>query len=158
MLSVDVLRHLKSERAQKKTKQPFRRAPFDRINALVKAYALGETFLRKLEHVTDDVLRESSEFKPLRAKEPFEPPLFSLSTQEEYRVTVAILQKVDNPYLHFVNSPDEVLLCGPLFRRNPSLGPDKLARYHFEALLLSELANEHPRGLKTPNVDRGGER
>lgn len=158
MLSVDLLRHLKSERAQKKTKEPFRRALFDRINALVKAYALGGTFLRKFDHVTDDVLRESSEFKPVKAKEHFEPPLFSLSTKEEYRVTMAIMKKVDNPYLHFVNSPDEILLCRLLFNRNPSLGPDELARRHFETLLLAELAKGGLRDLKTSKLNRGVEK
>ena len=49
-------------------------------------------------------------------------------------------------------------ICEPLLRRNPSLGPDKLARYHFETLLLFELANEDPRDLKTPNVNHGGEK
>ncbi len=158
MLSVDLVRDIKSERAQKKAKQPFRRALFERINSLVKEYALGETFLRRLGNFTDDLLRESVEFDCLKAKARFEPPLFSLSTQEEYRVTMAIMTKVNNPYLQFVNSPDEILLCGPLFRRNPSLGPDHLARYHFEALLLRELANENPRNLKTPDVNHGGER
>ena len=142
MLSMDLLKHIKSERAQKKIKQPLQRTPFDRINDLVKQYALGESFLKRLDHFPDHFLRESSEFDHPRAKEPFDPPLFSLSTEEEYRVTMAIMEKVNNPYLHFVNSPDEIVLCGPLFSRNPSLGPDKLARYHFETLLLYELARE----------------
>jgi len=158
MLSVDLLRHLKSERAQKKTKEPFRRALFDRINGLVMKYALGETFLKRLGNFTDDPLRESVEFDRLKAKAHFEPPLFSLSTQEEYRVTMAIMNQVDNRYLHFVNSPDEILMCGPLFSRNPFLGPDQLARYHFETLLLHELANKGPRDPRTPTVNHIGDK
>jgi hypothetical protein len=158
MLSVDLLRHIRSERAQKKTKQPLSRALFDRINSLVMKYALGETFLERLGNFTDDPLRESVEFDRLKAKAHFEPPLFSLSTQEEYRVSMAIMEKVNNRYLHFVNSPDEILMCGPLFRRNPFLGPDQLARYHFETLLLYELAMGGLRDLKTPKVNRGGEK
>jgi len=156
MLSVDLLRHLKSERAQKKTKEPFRRALFDRINSLVMKYALGETFLERLGNFTDDLLRESLEFDRLKAKVRFEPPLFSLSTQEEYRVTMGIMKQVDNPYLHFVNSPDEILMCVPLFSRNPFLGPDQLARYHFETLLLHELAKKAPGELETPGGNHGG--
>jgi len=156
MLSVDLLRHLKSERAQKKTKEPFRRALFDRINSLVMKYALGEAFLKRLGNFTDDLLRESVEFDRLKAKAHFEPPLFSLSTQEEYRVTMAIMNQVDNRYLHFVNSPDEILMCGPLFSRNPFLEPDQLARYHFETLLLYELAKEAPGELETPGGNQGG--
>ena len=142
MLSMDLLKHIKSERAQKKVKHPFRRALFDRINGLVKEYALGESFLKRLDNFPDQLLRENAKLDRGRGKEHFEPPLFSLSTEEEYRVTMAIMEKVNNPYLHFVNSPDEIVLCGPLFSRNPSLGPDKLARYHFETLLLYELARE----------------
>ena len=156
MLSVDLLKHIKSERAQKKTKEPFRRALFDRINSLVKKYALGEAFLKKLGNFTHDLLRESVEFDRLKAKAHFEPPLFSLSTREEYRVTMAIMNQVDNRYLHFVNSPDEILVCGALFRLNPRLGPDTLARSHLETLLLDELAKENPGELETPGGNQGG--
>ena len=156
MLSVDLLRHIRSERAQKKTKQPLSRALFDRINSLVMKYALGETFLERLGNFTDDLLRESVEFDRLKAKAHFEPPLFSLSTQEEYRVTMAIMNQVDNRYLHFVNSPDEILVCGALFRLNPRLGPDTLARSHLETLLLDELAKENPGELETPGLNHGG--
>lgn len=140
---MDLVRHIKSERAQKRIKQPFRRTLFDRISGLVKEYSLGESFLRSLDNFS--LLRENLKFDHVRAKEPFEPPLFSLSTEEEYRVTMAIINKVNNPYLHFVSSPDEILLSGPLFRRNPFLGPDKLARHHFETLLLDELAKSESR-------------
>jgi hypothetical protein len=77
---------------------------------------------------------------PPKAKEPFEPPLFSLATETEYRITMAIVSKVGNPYLTFANSPDEILLCGPLFRLNPRLDPEQLSTRHFETLLLAELA------------------
>lgn len=158
MLSKDLVKHIKRERAQKKTKQPFGRATFDRVNALVKEYALGEGFLRRLDDFADHVFRENPKFDHVRAKELFEPPLFSLSTEEEYRVTMTIIRRVNNPYLSFVNSPDEILLCGPLFSRNPSLGPDKLAGYHFETLLLDELAKEVGRAVTTPNLNQGGEK
>jgi len=149
---MDLLKHIKSERAQKRIKQPFRRALFDRINGLVRKYGLGESFLRRLDNFTDHLLRENLKFDRVRPKGHFEPPLFSLSTKEEYRVTMAIISKVNNPYLHFVNSPDEILLCGPLFRRNPSLGPDKLGRYHFETLLIDELTNVAPELVSGDNV------
>jgi hypothetical protein len=158
MLSMDLVKHIKRERAQKKIKHPFRRTLFDKINGLVKQYALGESFLTRLDNFTDHLLKEDLRFNRVKAKEHFEPPLFSLSTEEEYRVTMAIMENVNNPYLHFVNSPDEILLCGPLYSCNPSLGPDKLARYHFETLLLGELAKEDVRDLKTPHLNQGGEK
>ncbi len=198
---MDLLNHIKIERAQKKIKQPFRSTLFNRINSLVKKYSLGESFLKRLDNLGDCGacserreeslapsllrLRLATAFAPrndagdglsLRAegeaisnfpgqlpgeeltfdhgrqKEHFEPSLFSLSPEEEYRVTIAIMNKVNNPYLHFVNSPDEILLCEPLFRRNPSLGPDKLARYHFETLLINELTNVAPELVSGDNV------
>ena len=172
----NLLKHIKRERAQKKIKQPFRGTLFNRINSLVKKYSLGEEFLRRLDNLGDCFVAlaprndgggglslraegeaisnfpgqlpgEELRFDHGRPKEHFEPPLFSLSTEEEYRITMEIIRKVNNPYLHFVNSPDEILLCGPLFHLNPSLGPDKLAEYHFETLLLYELAKEDVRDL-----------
>ncbi|MGH7771786.1 MAG: hypothetical protein ACREQA_06070 [Candidatus Binatia bacterium] len=155
---MDLVKHIKRERAQKRIKQPFRRTLFDRINGLVKEYALGESFLSRLDNSSDHLRRENLTFDRVRVKEPFEPPLFSLSTEEEYLVTMGILRKVNYPYLHFVHSPDEILLCGPLFRRNPSLGPEKLARYHFETLLLEELAKQGAGDAETANLNQDGEK
>jgi len=136
MSQADLLHDIKRRRAQKRAKQPFRRALFDRINAIVKCHALGEAFVRTLENFSDDQLREYLTINRMRPKDPLESPLFSLSTEEEYRVTIAILNMANNPYLHFVSSPDEILLCRPLFHRNPFLEPEKLTHCHFATLLL----------------------
>jgi hypothetical protein len=135
---MDLLQHLRSERAEKRKKQPFAATLFDRINDLVKAHALGESFLRDLE-APPHPLGEHVGFDRIKPKTPYEPPLFSLSTEEEYRVTMGIITRVANPYLNFVSSPDEILLCEALFGRNPALPPERLARVHFE-LLLAEAA------------------
>lgn len=137
---MDLLQHLRSERAERRRKQSLAPTLFDRINGLVKAYALGDTFLRNLEASAGPRWEEDLRFDRLKPKPPYEPPLFSLSTQEEYRVTMAIITRVANTYLNFVSSPDEVLLCGPLFRQNPVLPAERLARFHFEGLLLAEVA------------------
>lgn len=158
MLSGDLVRHIKRERAQRKIRPPLRPTLFARISGLVRKYALGESFLRRLDDFSDPPLRKDLTFDRERAKEHFEPPLFSLSTEGEYRVTVAIINKVNNPYLHFVNSPDEILLCGPLFRRNPSLGPGELLHNHFETLLMRELVEEDPSAPETLQANHGGEK
>ena len=137
-----LLQHIRSERAEKKRKQSFGPTLFDRINGLVKEHALGEMFLSSLDAFQERLREEDLTADRVRPKRAYDPPLFSLSTEEEYRVTMAIIHKVGNPYLNFVNSPDEILLCGPLFRHNPSLPPETLARFHFEALLLAELARK----------------
>lgn len=101
-----------------------------------------ERFLRRLEAAEDSPADDDLVSDSLTGKEPFEPPLFSLSTEEQYRVTTAIIARADNRYLDFVTSPDEILLCRPLFRLNSSLRPDTLARHHFKTLLLPEIAKK----------------
>ncbi len=140
---MDLLRHLRSQRAERRRKQTFQPSLFDRINALVKAHALDESFLRRLEASESAPTEDDLVSDHLMRKEPFEPPLFSLSTEEQYRLTAAIIARLDNLYLGFVTSPDEILLCERLFRLNPSLPPDSLARHHFKALLLAETARKH---------------
>ncbi|MFQ5993030.1 MAG: hypothetical protein ACE5NA_11390 [Nitrospiraceae bacterium] len=139
MTHMDLLQDIKRRRAQKRTKQPFRRALFDRVNAIVKRHALGEAFVRTLENFSDDQVSEYLTSKRMKPKDHLEPPLFSLSTKEEYRVTIAILHTAHNPYLHFASSPDEILLCRALFHRNASLEPEELTRDHFATLLFREL-------------------
>ena len=149
---MELRKQIKAERVRQRAHLPFQRRLFDRINVLVKAYGLDETFVAKLAGAGEPLLGSVSRGQ-LRTKASFQPPLFSLSTEPEYRVTMAILERVNNSYLHFVQSPDEILLCGHLFRRNPFLAPEKLTRYHFETLLLYEMAKE---AIET--LTRAGER
>ena len=144
---MDLLQKIKSERAQSKKKRPFKRRLFDKVNGLVRAYSLEESFLSRLE-VPEDYLSEAKvEFAQLRKKRPIEFPLFSLSAEEEYRLTTAIMSKVNNPYLEFAQSPDEIAISETLFDLNPSLGADTLARCHFETLLLCERAKKEMKDL-----------
>ena len=53
---------------------------------------------------------------------------------------MAIIQKIDNSYLQFVQSPEEMLLCQPLYRLNPALSHEQLMQYHFKTLFLNERA------------------
>jgi hypothetical protein len=139
---MDLLEKIKSERARSKKKRPFRRTLFDKVNGLVRTYSLEESFLSRLE-VPEDYLSEAKvEFAQLRKKKPIEFPLFSLSAENEYRLTTAIMSKVNNPYLEFAQSPDEIAISKTLFDLNPSLGADTLERYHFETLLLCERAKK----------------
>jgi hypothetical protein len=144
MDNISLLQQIRSQRREKRRKQPFLPTLFARINGLVKAHALGEAFLRDLEAPAPP-RGEDVAFDRRKSKAPYEPPLFSLSTEEEYRVTMAIITRVANPYLNFVNSPDEILLCEALFGQNPALPPERLARVHFEGLLLAEVAKTQVR-------------
>jgi hypothetical protein len=137
---MDILAQIKTDRVQKKKKQPFSSTLFDRISGLVKEYRLGESFLEKLESPADFLLEKEAEFARVRKKQPFIIPLFSLAEQKEYVLTLAIIEKIHNPYLEFAQSPEEIALSKLLFELNPALGAEKLERYHFETLLLYEQA------------------
>ena len=135
---MDLLRHIRAGRAESRRKESFRPTLYTRVSALVRRYGLDESFARDLgvslappgRHEPDSVL-------PKR-KEPSPASLFSLSTVEEHRVTMAILTRVENPFLEYATSPEEILLSRELFRRNPSLSPETLACHHFRMLLLAE--------------------
>jgi hypothetical protein len=139
---MDLLHHIRGERQQRSRKEPLERTLFTRISGLVKHFGLDMSFLEELDNTADRTTRKKVKFDQVRHKEHFEFPLFSLVTEEEYRVTTAIICKVDNPYLHFAHSAAEILLSVPLFHLNPDLSPAKLATYHFETLMLLELARK----------------
>lgn len=139
---MDILEHIKTERAQQKRKQDFRPCLVDKISALVKEHGLGEVFLQQLEGADNYVSRKHSHIARIRTKRLFEFPPFCLATRQQYDLAKAIISKVDNPYLQFAQSPEEVCLSNPLFNLNPSLSPNMLDHYHFETLLVYESAKE----------------
>ncbi|NQT70638.1 MAG: hypothetical protein HQ552_13805 [Desulfobacteraceae bacterium] len=137
---MNLLHHIKRKRAKQKRKQPIRRNVFNQICSLVIEYDLKESFLGDLDNVEDDLPGENLNFNRVKLKTPLESSLFSLATKDEYSLTMSIIGKVNNAYLKFANSPEEILLCGPLYRLNPALTNQKLMRYHFQTLLLHERA------------------
>jgi len=144
----DLRRRLTKERRQRQAEQPFQRSLFVKVQALVERYGLGEDFLGRIDKFTGNFSLAKLQANVVRAKEILPLPLFALATPEQYRLVMAIIEKVNNPYLHFAHSPEEILLSTPLFRGHPDLAPEKLAAHHFQALLLSELAGEPARGSK----------
>ncbi len=135
---MDLLRQIRTGRTEKRRKAPFRPALYTRVSGLVRRYRLDETFLRGLDRPGEASPEDERSALRLKRKAPDVPPLFSLSTEEEHRVTLAILARLKNPYLRYATSPDEILVCRSLFRQNPFLHPETLATHHFETLLLSE--------------------
>ena len=135
-----ILQHIRNGRAEKRQKKPLKRSVFNQISSLVREYGLTESFLSVLDNVEDDLSGENLKFNRVKLKKPMESSLFALATKDEYSLTMSIIGKVDNAYLKFANSPEEILLCGPLYRLNPTLGAEKLMRYHFETLYLHERA------------------
>ena len=137
---MDLLEQIKSDRAKKKKKERLRPTLFHRISGVVKRYGLGESFMSKLDNPEDFLLERNIEFAGVRKKRHFEIPLFSLAEEKQYRLTMAIIKKMNNRYLEFVYSPAEIAISKTLFDLNPSLGSEQLERHHFETLLLCERA------------------
>ena len=135
---MDLIEGIKQKRDKQRQKQLFRRGVYNQISGLVRWYGLKENFLDVLDKVEDYLSNIEMNYNRVRVKAPVESPLFSLVNKDEYDLTMSIIKKIDNPYLKFAHSPDEILLCGPLYRLNSSLNPEKLKRYHFETLFLHE--------------------
>ena len=133
-----LLQHIKIERARQREKKPFKRDMFNQISGIVRKYGLDESFLTVIESAEDFLSQTNLELHRIREKMPFEPPLFSLVTPEEYRLTKAIINKVDNPYLQHAHSPEEIFQSRPLYCLNPAIPKKALLRNHIETLLLYE--------------------
>ena len=137
---MDLLKDIKHKRAKQRQKKPIKRDAFNQISGLLRQYGLEKSFLDALEKVGDYLATKNLKFARIRLKTPLEGSLFSLATRDEYAVTMSIIDKINNSYLKFAHSPEEILLCKPLYGLNRSIVPEKLRRYHFETLFLHERA------------------
>lgn len=139
---MDLLRNIRNDRAQLRRRPPLERKAFNTVSCIVKGYGLDENFLRLLDQTKDLPARETMEFRRTKAKKMLETPPFCLLSQQEYSIAVTIVGKLDNPYLPFAHSPEELLWCAPLYDANPFLDAERLLHHHFETLLECEWAKE----------------
>jgi hypothetical protein len=130
----DALRH---SRSRGKEKEPFAPTLFSQVGGLVRRHRLGEAFLRLARSMTATQAEDLARRHRSEAKPAYEPPLFFLATPEEYRVIQEILMVMDNPYLAWAHSPEEILLSDPLWHRRADWSPESLAGRHFAELWLS---------------------
>ena len=147
-IGMDLLQNIKTDRVRQRKKQPYKREVFNTISGIVKGYGLSEDFLELLGKTEDYPSRKSIEFVEVKAKKKFEFPAFCLVSKEEYRLAVTIAGQLNNPYLQFARSPEEILLSAPLYEANPLLGSDDLLRCDFETLLLCQRAQKELAGLE----------
>ncbi len=127
----DSLRH---ERARGKEKVPLAPSLFSHIGGLVRRHRLGEPFCRLIESLSAKAIETLARSHRNEAKPLYEAPLFFLATPEEYQVIQQILSVLDNPYLAWAQSPEEILLSGPLWQKRPGLDQETLTSRHFAAL------------------------
>jgi hypothetical protein len=139
---MDLLHNIRSDRARQRKKQPYKRTVFNTVSCIIRENALGADFLEPYNHNEYSLSEETMVRAENKVKIMLETPPFSLVSKEEYELAVTIETKLDNPYLAFARSPEEMLLSVPLYETNPSLGSALLLRYHFETLLLYQRAKE----------------
>jgi len=119
-------------------KEYFSPSRFSHVGGLVRRYHLGEDFCQVLKNMTAERAEKLAWDDRSAAKVPYEPPLFFLATPEEFQVIQEILSGLDNPYLRWAHSPEEMLLSRALWRRRPGLEPEELATRHLAALFWSD--------------------
>ncbi len=135
---------LRRRRLQGREKKPFSPSVFSRLGGLVRLYRLGGSFRLLVRPLTAEQAEILARRHRAEAKPRYEPPLFFLAAPEEYRLIQDILQALDNPYLAWAHSPEEILLSHPLWRRRPDLPPETLAGRHFAELFF--LSQEYQGG------------
>ncbi len=155
-VSMDIRQDIRLDRARQKRKRPCQSSAFHTVGCIVKGYRLGEDFLKRLDAPEGGHLGQKTEFTEVKSKTAFEVPPFCLVSQEQYGLVMAIVAKLDNPYLAFARSPEEMLRSAPLYAANPSLEPRDLLHFDFETLLRLERAQEELVELLTRYPNAGG--
>lgn len=142
---MDLLNEIQQRRRKQAEKQPLQRDAFSQVCCIVQRYGLGQDFLNLLDGPHSPLATRGREKAGARLKAPLDCPPFSLGTEGEYELTLAIIRKVGNPYLQYATSPDEILLSNPLYRCNAAIPVERLMRFHFETLLHYELSKSAAR-------------
>ena len=132
---MDLKDSLRQDRARGKEKEPFSPSLFSHLGGLVHRHHLGEEFYRLIGSMTAAGIETLAQRCRSETKPGYEAPLFFLATREEYQVIHRILAVLDNPYLVWAHSPEEILLSATLWQRRPGLDPEVLTSRHFAALL-----------------------
>ncbi|MFW6113019.1 MAG: hypothetical protein ACOC8G_01735 [Thermodesulfobacteriota bacterium] len=128
----------RQKRLRERAKEPLTPSRFSQVGGLVRRYKLGAEFCRRLETLTEAGAEKLAREAGSMAKVPYEPPLFFLATPEEFQVIQEIISTLDNPYLSWAHSPEEMLLSPYLWRRRPDLDQEELATHHLAGLFWSD--------------------
>lgn len=130
---------------------------FSAVTAILERFRPDPKVIEKPYGLPDPEGPAGSASAGFKAKERFEVPPFGLADRERFDLIKRILEKFDNPYLPFARSPDEITLSKPLNSLNPSISSDLLERFHFETLLLVELARKRIETLSeaAPDLSAG---
>src|SRR3974390_669323 len=123
---MDLKDSLRQDRARGKKKEPLHPSLFSHIGGLVRRHSLGEAFCRLIGPMTAKGVETLARAYRAEAKPLYEAPLFFLATPEKYQLIHQILTALNNPYLAWARSPEEILLALPLWQRRPGLDQEAL--------------------------------
>jgi len=124
----------RQKRLRGREKVPLSPSLFSHVGGLVRGYHLGEEFCRLMRSMTAEGIEKLARNGRGQAKVPYEPPLFFLATPEEYLAIREIIAGLENPYLRWAHSPEEMLLSPHLWRQRPGLDKAELGQRHLAAL------------------------
>lgn len=137
---MSLLQNIRIDHTRRKDKRPYRRSPYAVVSAIVAKFGLNDDFVQGLAIPPEVPGGNAFVHGPFRRKKRLAGPLFSLAERRQYDTARKILEVVNNPYLSFACSPDELSWAGPLFAANPRVRTELLETHHFETLYLAEIA------------------
>jgi hypothetical protein len=153
---MDLRKNIKDGRARQRIKRHREDKVFNTVCTIVRNYGLDEDFLKTIEDLDQDPWQHPVRNLEVRAKQPMEIPPCCMVSAEIYGLVLKIIGRLDNPYLAFARSPEEMVLSARLHRSNPSLDARLLLRHDFRTLLLGLGAGAELAALEARAGGAGG--
>ncbi len=153
---MDLREKIRGDRARQRMKRHRQDRVFNTVCVITKNYGLGEEFLKMIESLDRDPGRHPVRALEVRAKQPIEIPPYCMVSAEEYGLVQEIIRRLDNPYLSFARSPEEMVLSARLHNSDPSLDARHLLRHDFRTLLLGLNARKELAALEARAGGAGG--
>ncbi|MBM4289557.1 MAG: hypothetical protein FJ135_15690 [Deltaproteobacteria bacterium] len=124
---------IKTRRGQQKDKKFYQPPVFAQVAGIIKKFQLDQKFFLD----TTDSVDSTRCGNPART-EPVFLSLFPLLTEAQYQLTLAIIEKYNNPYLSYARSPGELKISRQLYQRHPHLTAETLQQHSWEHLVVAE--------------------
>lgn len=122
-----LLASIKKARTRQSEKQPWPETPFATVGAIVQAFDLTS-----LEQLTAENNEVGGAAKGERLS------LLPLLSASQYRLTLAILEHFNNPYLVYARTPVDIVISQKLFAKYPDLASTFLATTSLAAVWRQE--------------------
>jgi hypothetical protein len=154
---MDLHKNIKDDRSRRRTKRNREEKVFNAVCSIVEAYGLGNDFLKMLDGFEDGSGRQGAGALVVKAKRPLEIPPYCMVPGEAYGLVLDIMGRLDNPYLPFARSPEEMVLSARLYECDRSIDARQLLRHDFGTLLLCLNARRELAVLEGRRAGSGGE-